>query len=456
MDLRLRGLSSVRFLALCFSLCFAMGFALFCPVGVWGANNSEGQKLDELAIRFAEALKIGDSVYIDSQIESGVRGSLKGADLVRLWKQVKLKYGPLEKRLIARRESLGPYQVVFLPYRFKSAFLDMKIVYSSNGKVTGFFVLPHKEGYRLPSYVKPDTYIESPVQIGSGKWKLWGRLSVPKGKGPFPVLVLVHGSGPEDMDESIGSNKPFLDLASGLASSGIAVLRYTKRTKQYSLSADEIASMTVKEEVIDDAREAVKLVRQNPIVDPNRVFVLGHSMGGMLLPRIKKAAPAIKGMICLAGNNINLGDKLISQYEYLSSLGVKEAKKKLPALKQELEKIKNIRQSDLEGSNKIAMGASYLYWYDLNHYDPLEAMAHVKVPVLFLQGGRDYQVTVEGDFARWQAALKSPLFEFKLYPNLNHLFIEGTGKSTPNEYLQKSGNVAPSVVADIADWIKRY
>ena len=96
------------------------------------------------------------------------------------------------------------------------------------------------------------------------------------------------------------------------------------------------------------------------------------------------------------------------------------------------------------------------YWLDLRGYDPTETAKSVKAPMLFLQGGRDYQVQTV-DLDNWKAALGSRKdVEFHLYPKLNHLFYEGEGLLTPLEYMQKHGSVAPYVVDDIAAWIGKH
>src|SRR5262249_34016694 len=146
------------------------------------------------------------------------------------------------------------------------------------------------------AYAKPDSFVEVPVQVGSAP-ALPGFLSLPKGAGPFPVVVLVHGSGPQDADETIGPNKPFKDLALGLARRGIAVLRYAKRSR-----VEPAGVVTVKEEVLDGAHAAIELARASKGIDPGRVVVLGHSEGGYLAPRIAKENPTVAGIILLAAS----------------------------------------------------------------------------------------------------------------------------------------------------------
>lgn len=262
------------------------------------------------------------------------------------------------------------------------------------------------------------------LSVVTGEYNLPARLTLPKGPGPFPAAVLVHGSGPHDMDETIGPNKPFRDLADGLASRGIATLRYAKRTKQYgaTLSPD----ITIEEETIQDAVSAAALLRSTPQIDPKRIYMIGHSLGAFAAPRIGRADPQLAGLILLAGNTRPL-DMLID--EQVRTIGG------TPAQAEEMKKmIPPAYRKDLEG------------------YDPVGAAATLKMPMLILQGERDYQVTME-DFRGWQR-LKGSRVTLKSYPSLNHLLQAGEGKSTPAEY-KTAAPLSPLVLDDIAAWIKR-
>lgn len=426
---------------------------------------SEGAlEIGAVAESFLSALEKGNATQIGKLLSDSTKKQVKPSFLIASVAQVNSRYGKALEKLPPRIENFASYKIVFLPRKFKQVFLDFKVVFNSDYKVSGFFVVPHKPGYEAAPYVKADSFHEEPLRFGLSKWKLWGKLSIPNGKGPFPAVVLVHGSGPQDMDESVGSNKPFMDLAHGLASRGILVLRYAKRTKLYKLDDAQIESLTVKDEVIDDVAEAVKSLEIISCVDNSAIFVLGHSQGGMLIPRIAQACPDVAGYISLAGASIALPEKMIAQTEYLASLGDKSARDSLPALKKQ---VAEIRALDYERINspgatkdkRLIFGASTLYWADLNRYDPKKGIKELDKPVLFLQGGRDYQVTESGDFEGWRNAVASKpgsdkQYQFKLYPGLNHLFLAGSGKSSPEEYYRDSRNVDARVIEDIARWIQ--
>ena len=285
-------------------------------------------------------------------------------------------------------------------------------------------------------------------------------LTMPVGQGPFPAVVLVHGSGPQDRDETIGPNKPFRDLAWGLATYGIAVLRYEKRTRVYGqkLQQDKklLTSFTVYEETVDDAISAVALLSQTPGIRPDRIFVLGHSQGGMMIPRVAQKDKQAAGFIIMAGLTRPLEDAILKQNRYLlsiSGLSGEEVKKRLEELENKVAKIKSLTGADAN-SAEVILGVAPAYWLDLRGYNPVEEARKIDKPLLIIQGKRDYQVTEE-DFEAWKKGLKGKAkVTFKLYPDCNHFFLEGKGLITPDEYLYRAGNVSEEVVKDIAGWIK--
>src|SRR5229473_4692330 len=269
-----------------------------------------------------------------------------------------------------------------------------------------------------------------------------------------------QGSGPSVRDETIPPNKPFRDLAWGLASQGIAVLRYEKRTKVYAAQlGNERDTLTVKEEVIDDALEAVALLHARPEIDAQQIFVLGHSLGGYLAPRLGAADPQIRGLIILAGSARPLEDLILDQMTYVLSLSMPDPavrQQQLAVVKKQVELVKDPKRLPTAKASDLPLGVPAAYWLDLNAYQPEKVAQTLKQPMLFLLGGSDYQVTRE-DFQIWQGALggRSDV-QFKMYPGLSHLFmpVEGGQKATPATYTV-AGHVAEEVVNEIGSWIKR-
>jgi dipeptidyl aminopeptidase/acylaminoacyl peptidase len=309
----------------------------------------------------------------------------------------------------------------------------------------------------LASFLAPrqDRFVEESVTVGAGEWSLPGTLTMPVGRGPFPGLVLVHGSGPHDRDESIGPNKPFRDLAWGLANAGIAVLRYEKRTSEYKEKFATLRSFTVREETIDDAVLAVASLRNNPRINAQKIFVLGHSLGGMLAPRIAEADPRIAGLVLLAGASRHLSEIVVDQMEYLgmTDASLIDPKLAMASLRHEATRVMNPDLPLDIPASELLLELPASYWRDLTAYHPADAAAGLRIPMLILQGGRDYQVTLT-DLRGWHDALEGRMDVVeKVYPDLNHLFMTGNGKSTPAEY-EIPGQVAEQVISDIGSWIK--
>jgi alpha-beta hydrolase superfamily lysophospholipase len=277
---------------------------------------------------------------------------------------------------------------------------------------------------------------------------------MPVGESRVPAVVLVHGSGPLDRDATVGPNRIFKDLALGLASNGVAVLRYEKRSHRHALRMASTWPVTVRDEVIDDVLAAVALLRRSARIDPARVFVLGHGLGGTLAPRIAEADPSLAGLVVLAGSAKPIEQAVVEQTRYLITADgqlTEAEREQLMTVERLAGAVRALTDADAMRTELLG-GAPPSYWLDLRGYDPPALASRVAQPFLVLQGERDYQVTM-ADFARWQAALGSRAnVTLRSYPGLNHLFMQGAGPSLPDEYF-RSGFIDGGVVADIASWI---
>ncbi len=417
---------------------------------------------------FLAAMEKGDFALAVRDFDATVLKALGPDKLETMWtRQLPAQLGAFKKQGPARREQQQGYEIVLITCSFEKASIDARVVFNKDGRIAGLQFAPPAPPvrYEPPAYADPARFEETEIIVGSGEWALPGTLTLPKGAGPFPGVVLVHGSGPNDRDETLGPNKLFKDLAWGLAARGIAVLRYDKRSKVYGkkiLADPKLEStMTVKEETIDDALAAATLLEKTRGVDPRRVFILGHSLGGYLMPRIALAAKPldIAGFISLAGLTRPIEDTMIRQLTYLYGLAGNalsdDDAKRLEGLKAQEAAIKALTAADKGATTKL-LGVMPAYWLDLRGYNPAELAKSVRAPMLILQGGRDYQVET-ADYDNWKAALGGRKdVELRLYPKLNHLFYEGDGPITPLEYTQKHGSVAPAVIGDIAGWIANH
>ncbi len=301
-------------------------------------------------------------------------------------------------------------------------------------------------------------FIETDITVGSAPWNLPGTLTLPAGASrPAPAVVIVHGSGPVDRNGTVGVLTPYADLASGLAAQGIAVLRYDKRTLVRRAELAAIGpNITVADETIDDAVAAVDLLVGTEGVDPTAVFVLGHSLGGYLGPRILERSTAARGLIVLAGNTRPMPEVILDQTAYLASLTgepTPEVEQALAALRRGAALAASSELSPSTPAAELPFGVPASYWLDLRDYDPAALAAGLRRPLLILRGERDYQVT-EADMDGWRAGLAAtPDVTLRTYRNLSHAFMAGEGPGTPQDYL-RPGHVAEEVIDDIAGWIR--
>ena len=377
--------------------------------------------------------------------------------LSAIWNGLTAQAGPFQRQIATSVVPRGVLSVVVVTCEFERATFDVHVTVNPANLVGGLFLRPAVQAvtYAPPAYARPVAYKESEVTVGTGQWALPATLTMPAGPGLVPAVVLVHGSGPGDRDATVGQIRQFKDLALGLGSQGIAVLRYDKRTRVHANLMRNLSGLTVKEETIDDAIAAVQVLRSTSTVDPNRIVVLGHSLGGMLVPRIAAAGPPVAGFVVMAGAARPIPQAVVEQARHLAradgATSVEE-QAQIDRIEQVMARVTALGPADASNPERI-FGATASYWLDLRGYDPPAAAAQVKQPMLVLQGERDYQVTME-EFSRWKSALAGRTdVSFHSYPSLNHLFVAGTGASVPAEY-NTPGHVSEAVVRDIATWIK--
>lgn len=255
----------------------------------------------------------------------------------------------------------------------------------------------------LPAYADASKFREEGTVVGAGKWSLPAALTIPVGSGPFPAVVLVHGAGPGDRDETVGGTKVFRDIAAGLASRGVAVLRFDKRSTAHPEDVAKDTTFTFHDDTIDDARLAIAMLRKLTTIDKTKVFVFGHGEGGRLAPELAKEDPTLAGLVIAAA------------------------------------------------SVKTAAGLPPSYARSLRKYRAEDALRKTKMPILIVAGDRDSESNA-ADFRTWKNAVKSsPRADTKLLPGLNHLFVSGTGIDDNG----KPANVAPELIGAIAEFVAR-
>lgn len=436
----------------------AIGPALVAVMAMWlTIMPVHAQETPEkAALSLARQLAEGRFSEIESSFTPETAAALPAGKFGQVWAQLTAQAGSLRETGQPRSAQRGAATMVTVPLRLEKGAFDL-VVTVSGGKVAGLWIGPAQpapSAWKPAAYVDPSTYRAIEVTIGGAPTALSGTLLLPRATGKVAAVVLVHGSGAHDRNETIGPNRPFQDLAQGLASRGIAVLRYEKRSKVHP-QAFVGRAFTVREEVIDDALAAIALLRTHPEIDPGRILVLGHSLGGMLAPRIAREDASIAAIVMLAASARPLPDLIVEQTEYLAGLANggtdTNAAARLAAIKAEAAAA---RAATPGVAGPLILNAPPSYWADLNAYDPAAAAAALTLPILIVQGGRDYQTT-SADFARFSAALAGRSnVTLTMLPRFNHLFIAGTGRSTPAEY-QQGGHVDVEAIEVIARFIER-
>lgn len=390
--------------------------------------------------------------YFDASLSDKI--SIRG--LEDLWSKLNEKLGPLENADVVQSRTEGEHFYVYVEGKFANDSQVFLMVYNKSENLVGFFLPPKikREEHVRPAYADTTKYIEEEIYVETPGRKLVGKLTKPKNANNFPIVVLVHGSGPMDMDATVGGNKVFSDLAQGLASQGIGSIRYVKRTLAYPGQFDKAS--TVKEEVIEDAVAAIDLARKTPGINPKKIFLLGHSLGGMLAPRIAAQAPDLNGIVLAAAPARMLADVIAEQQRYMYSLAKDTAgllKGKLDTGIMELEKGKITKLGTIK-PDSVILGLPAAYWADLNANNQVAAAQKLKQRIMVIQGGNDFQVT-ETDYNLWNTALgKKKNVTLKMYPELNHQLATQKEKGTTAQY-QAAANVAEIVVNDITAWMKQ-
>ncbi|RAV04038.1 alpha/beta fold hydrolase [Paenibacillus sp. YN15] len=371
------------------------------------------------------------------------------------------------KLLQAKTEENGVHTNVLLDYELDipPGRITMVLRFDKQGLVDDLNAYATTESLYQPAvYDDPSLYTEREMVVGEGDLALPGALTLPKGDGPFPLVILVHGSGPNDRDETIGGAKPFRDLAAGLAGKGIAVLRYDKVTAEHTLKVAALPRFSLEDETVADALRAVELAKTLKEIDPDNIFIAGHSQGGYAVPLMlgQPQGASIKGAVLLSAPSGNISQVLVEQQEValqlLKEAGQPEAliaqqQAAVAAYKSMVETIQNPAYSVDRLPEQFPLGDPY-WWIEQRDYQPAELAQSQTTPLFIAQGENDWQVSMK-QFEGWKAALQNRAnVTYASYPSVNHLLAEYGSISMGLEYGQPS-NVAASLVEDVAEWVNK-
>ena len=404
--------------------------------------------------RFAEAFLIGDAPRFGDEVTDQVRAALSTEQVLAIRRQVSMSHGAIQ--------SLGPISQIDAPqgYRgfigrveFERNALDLRIAVDGNGQIAGVNFVPPREPYVRPAEATDWKTIE----LKLGEPGIPGILELPQGDGPFPAVLLVHGSGPNDRDGTVGPNTPLKDLAWGLLAHGVAVLRYDKRTRVDAGLIERLdGPLTVREEVLLDVWAGMDWLRGREEVQADQLYVIGHSLGASLLPRIAEREPRPAGVVSLAGLTVPLPETILRQVEYNArdAGDLDDAKwEEIDALRAQVAAMRQALNGERKEAPNDLVGMSFAYIQDFEARDIPALAAELEVPIFVVHAGRDFQVVMDS-YRRWEGQLRGKPFAcLNQYPMLDHLLREGTERSTAASYQQKTGPVSKQLIDDIAGWI---
>ena len=407
----------------------------------------------ETARQYFSWLREGKNDACVAMSDETMQQALPADKLAATWGSVVAGFGTYEAELQVETNAIETFILVDLISKFKAANLAVRVTIDSKGKVAGLFFTPTSKGiaYSPPDYVDQTRFREEPVHVSAGSFSLPATLTIPVADGPHPAVVLVHGSGPHDEDETIFLRKPFRDLAWGLASRGIAVLRYQKRTQKYGAQMDP-AAITIDSETVDDAIAAVGLLAARKEVRADRIFVVGHSLGATAAPYMASKEPRIYGLVMLGAAARPIYTLVEEQVAYLAGLDGTIDAEEQASLDEIRAVARKIREGTFTSADRL-LGAPATYWSSLDAMDPVRYAKVFRGPMLIVQGGRDYQVSM-ADTKIWQTELAGrKTATIKVFAKMDHLLQEGEGPSDPAQYKQP-GHVDARVIAYLADWIR--
>ena len=408
----------------------------------------EAGRFEHAHARFSAQL--GDLVSADAVAELW-RGRLDGQEI--------RERGPAALR--TRPDGLV---TVTVPVRTQCGGMNVLMSVDAEGIVHGLrFAAAEEDEWKAPGYVSRRRFEEYEVEIRSGEDAVPGAVTLPRGwtrlkaqmKGGVPAVVLLAGGGPFDRDETAGPNKPLKDLAWGLATRGIAVLRFDKPTLVHAERLNE-RGFTLADEYVPYATAAIEVLESCRLVDRDRIFVLGHSAGGKAAPRLAQARPSVAGLILLAADAAPMPETAVRVARHVAGLNPgPQAEIAVSRLTEQAARAADPELDPSTPATDLPFGLPAAYWLDLGRYDPVGTAAALGKPMFIAQGGRDYQVTVEHDLALWRDGLRGYAdVVSRVYPADDHLFFPGSEPATPTSY-QVAQHVDPRLVEDIAAWLAR-
>ena len=393
-----------------------------------------------------------------------------------LMNQVSNQLGSMKSITLLKQEPVqGMVQFSFKALFEKDSLLLLMAV--KDKTIMGLFLKPLEpaNAYRTPAYGSGFQLSQKEFTHGVPGLPLDGQLMWPAryDETRLPVCILIHGSGPNDMDESIGPNKVFMDLALGLCKNGIGTLRYNKRTFQHGQAYAD-GQITLREEVTDDVRAMVDFAMQQSWVDTNRIYLVGHSQGAIVAPSIMAADKRVAGVVLLCGSAEPLTAILRYQLGWLDSMQSGRISAETRKQQQMLDSFGMQEWLQTQPGSRMLMGAPLSWWHEIDQVFKAEHLHQPGKRSLVLNAGKDYQIPPTF-YASLQAGCKAGMMEedtifgdnylnigrsvvsrcqAREYPELNHMLMPSDGSLKPAEYKRKGLHVDEQLIRDVASWIR--
>lgn len=394
----------------------------------------------------------GDFDAVAAQFDENMLAAVDAQALAGAWQSVTAQMGDVTGIAAAQEDANSGTAALLLQHEAGSTMLV--IVCDAEGRIAGMSITPQASAAQTVERALPEGVRAQGAALFAGSEReLRAEILSPAQADEYtPYVVMAHGSGPSDLDETVGGVKPLRDLAYDLAALGVGSIRFDKITYAHP----EWPVETVEQEYLEPIAEALSVLKAS--TGAKRVYLLGHSQGAMLAPYLVDRC-GFDGGIALAGTPKQLWEISYAQNLALLEALPEEQRHEVLYMQVEYEREKALslaEMSDEEAANTTVFGVSAVYQRYLAQMDQAQIARNCGKPFLFLWGEADFQVDEEA-YSAWQAQLgDDDRFMYRRYPGLSHLFTQaGEDDSILNAQAayQTPKVVEPQVAADIAAWI---
>lgn len=404
------------------------------------------------ARRCLQLILSGRFEAVEAEADRTHNNDLTAGRVQAMWNGTVYSFGPFEKERRATVASTPAGVMVRLSCAFRDMAVDAYFSFDDAGRLVGLHFAPNGDDveYFPPPYANPSSFREEGISVVSGRLTLPGTLTIPKRRGPHSAVVLVHGMGPVDQDESLYKRKPFKDLACGLASRGIAVLRYEKRTHKYPEAA-MTSNLDIDAETADDALAAVEMLFRRADIRSDRVFLFGHSLGAGAAPYIAARDSRLAGVVMFGAPARPVYELLVHQARYAATLDGNVSDAEQTFIDGIEATVRTLRDGTWRPGDMLTCHPVE-YWLGIDRMEPVKHARSLRAGILIIHGGRDFQVP-DDEFEIWKRELAGrPDVTLQRMEALDHSMVAGTGPSTFEQYKQPA-HVDGNLIAFVAAWI---